>query len=159
MTDGGYVFRTDLRLRPDPSVTPVCLAMEAAERYYESLGRTWERAAYIKARPCAGDIARGEAFLDGIAPFVWRRHLDYAAIQDAHDMRPAHPRAQGADGHGDAARTTTSSSPPAASARSSSSPRPASSSPAAATPTCACASTVRASPCWPRRAGSTASPP
>ncbi|WP_170344723.1 glutamine-synthetase adenylyltransferase [Ruegeria atlantica] len=86
-TADGYVFRTDLRLRPDPAVTPVCMAMEAAERYYESLGRTWERAAYIKARPCAGDLAAGQRFLDGLRPFVWRRHLDFAAIQDAHDMR------------------------------------------------------------------------
>ncbi|MBT8155275.1 bifunctional [glutamine synthetase] adenylyltransferase/[glutamine synthetase]-adenylyl-L-tyrosine phosphorylase [Epibacterium ulvae] len=86
-TADGYVFRTDLRLRPDPAVTPVCVAMEAAERYYESLGRTWERAAYIKARACAGDIAAGETFLKGLRPFVWRRHLDFAAIQDAHDMR------------------------------------------------------------------------
>ncbi|MFW8592729.1 glutamine-synthetase adenylyltransferase [Cribrihabitans neustonicus] len=86
-TGDGYVFRTDLRLRPDPSVTPVCLAMEAAERYYESLGRSWERAAYIKARPCAGDIAAGKRFLNTLRPFVWRRHLDFAAIQDAHDIR------------------------------------------------------------------------
>ncbi len=86
-TDEGYVFRTDLRLRPDPSVTPVCLSMEAAERYYESLGRTWERAAYIKARPCAGDLAAGARFLETLRPFVWRKHLDFAAIQDAHDMR------------------------------------------------------------------------
>ncbi len=61
MTAEGYVFRTDLRLRPDPSVTPVCLSMEAAESYYESLGRTWERAAYIKARACAGDHGGGRA--------------------------------------------------------------------------------------------------
>ena len=87
ITADGYVFRTDLRLRPDPGVTPVCMAMEAAERYYESLGRTWERAAYIKARPCAGDLAAGERFLTTLRPFVWRRHLDFAAIQDAHDMR------------------------------------------------------------------------
>ena len=86
-TGEGYVFRTDLRLRPDPSVTPVCMAMEAAERYYESLGRTWERAAYIKARACAGDITAGEGFLETLRPFVWRKHLDFAAIQDAHDMR------------------------------------------------------------------------
>ncbi|WP_171212705.1 glutamine-synthetase adenylyltransferase [Ruegeria sp. HKCCA5426] len=86
-TADGYVFRTDLRLRPDPGVTPVCIAAEAAERYYESLGRTWERAAYIKARPCAGDIEAGQRFLDTLRPFVWRRHLDFAAIQDAHDMR------------------------------------------------------------------------
>jgi len=86
-TGDGYVFRTDLRLRPDPSVTPVCVGMEAAERYYEGLGRTWERAAHIKARPCGGDMAAGEAYLKRLRPFVWRRHLDYAAIQDAHDMR------------------------------------------------------------------------
>ncbi|QFS82660.1 Glutamate-ammonia-ligase adenylyltransferase [Roseivivax sp. THAF40] len=87
MTGEGYVFRTDLRLRPDPAVTPVCMAMEAAERYYESLGRTWERAAYIKARPAAGDLEAGQRFLETLTPFVWRRHLDFAAIQDAHDMR------------------------------------------------------------------------
>ncbi|WP_298499414.1 glutamine-synthetase adenylyltransferase [uncultured Maritimibacter sp.] len=86
-TAEGYVFRTDLRLRPDPSVTPVILSMEAAERYYESLGRTWERAAHIKARPCAGDIDAGWQYLDHLRPFVWRKHLDFAAIQDAHDMR------------------------------------------------------------------------
>ena len=86
-TAEGYVFRTDLRLRPDPSVTPVALAMAAAEQYYESLGRTWERAAYIKARTCAGDIAAGEKFLKTLTPFVWRRHLDFAAIEDAHNMR------------------------------------------------------------------------
>ena len=87
LTGEGYVFRTDLRLRPDPGVTPVCMAMEAAERYYESLGRTWERAAYIKARPCAGDLNAGAKFLKTLTPFVWRKHLDFAAIQDAHDMR------------------------------------------------------------------------
>ena len=83
----GYVFRVDLRLRPDAAVTPVCLSMAAAESYYESVGRTWERAAYIKARPCAGDLAAGARFLKSLIPFVWRRHLDFAAIQDAHDMR------------------------------------------------------------------------
>ncbi|MBI1172814.1 glutamine-synthetase adenylyltransferase [bacterium] len=87
VTAEGYVFRTDLRLRPDASVTPVCLSMAAALAYYEAEGRTWERAAYIKARPCAGDIAAGERFLADLRPFVWRRHLDFAAIQDAHDMR------------------------------------------------------------------------
>ncbi len=83
----GYVFRTDLRLRPDPAVTPVCMAMAAAEAYYESLGRTWERAAYIKARPCAGDLVAGARFLEALRPFVWRKHLDFAAIEDAHNMR------------------------------------------------------------------------
>ena len=89
ITADGYVFRTDLRLRPDPSVTPVVLSMEAAERYYESVGRTWERAAFIKARACAGDVEAGTRFLHMLRPFVWRRHLDFAAIQDAHDMRLA----------------------------------------------------------------------
>jgi len=87
VTAQGYVFRCDLRLRPDAAVTPVCLSMAAAEAYYESAGRTWERAAYIKARPCAGDVAAGEHFLKTLVPFVWRKHLDFAAIQDAHDMR------------------------------------------------------------------------
>lgn len=86
-TAEGYVFRMDLRLRPDPSVTPVCLSMEAAERYYESVGRTWERAAHIKARPCAGDLDAGWRYLKDLTPFVWRKHLDFAAIEDAHDMR------------------------------------------------------------------------
>jgi glutamate-ammonia-ligase adenylyltransferase len=89
MTAQGYVFRTDLRLRPDPAVTPVCISMETAERYYESLGRTWERAAFIKARVAAGDAVAGARFLKELTPFVWRRHLDFAAIQDAHDMRLA----------------------------------------------------------------------
>ncbi len=87
ITAEGYVFRTDLRLRPDASVMPVCLSMAAAEAYYEAQGRTWERAAFIKARACGGDIAAGERFLKTLTPFVWRKHLDFAAIQDAHDMR------------------------------------------------------------------------
>ena len=86
-TDQGYVFRTDLRLRPDAAVTPVCISISAALAYYEAEGRTWERSAYIKARPCAGDLAAGERFLRDLRPFVWRRHLDFATIQDAHDMR------------------------------------------------------------------------
>ncbi|WP_090220223.1 glutamine-synthetase adenylyltransferase [Litoreibacter janthinus] len=87
VTAEGYVFRSDLRLRPDASVTPVCIAMEAAERYYESVGRTWERAAFIKARPSAGDLKAGNRFLERLSPFIWRKHLDFAAIEDAHDMR------------------------------------------------------------------------
>ncbi|MCP5039124.1 MAG: glutamine-synthetase adenylyltransferase [Rhodobacteraceae bacterium] len=87
LTAEGYVFRTDLRLRPDPAVTPVCVSMEAAERYYESLGRTWERAAMIKARPAAGDMEAGAGYLERLRPFIWRKHLDFAAIQDAHDIR------------------------------------------------------------------------
>ncbi len=87
VTADGYVFRTDLRLRPDPSVTPVCIGTRSALAYYESLGRTWERAAFIKARVCAGDAAAGQRFLDALTPFIWRRHLDFAAIEEAHALR------------------------------------------------------------------------
>lgn len=83
----GYVFRVDLRLRPDPSSTPVAVSTEFALGYYEREGRTWERAAMIKARPCAGDVAAGEALVAEIAPFVWRRHLDFAALGDIHEMK------------------------------------------------------------------------
>ena len=86
-TKDGYVFRTDLRLRPDPSATPLALSLQAALTYYESLGKNWERAAMIKARPCAGDLALGEMFLHELRPFVWRKHLDFAAIQEIHDIK------------------------------------------------------------------------
>ncbi|MDD2868117.1 bifunctional [glutamine synthetase] adenylyltransferase/[glutamine synthetase]-adenylyl-L-tyrosine phosphorylase [Neomegalonema sp.] len=86
-TEHGYVFRTDLRLRPDPDATPPCMSTEAAEHYYSSLGRNWERAAYIKARPCAGDLAAGAAFLKEMAPFIWRKTLDFAAIEDVKTMK------------------------------------------------------------------------
>lgn len=81
-TADGYVFRTDLRLRPDPGVSPLALSVEAAELYYEAHGQNWERMAYIKARPAAGDIATGDAFLSALRPFVWRKYLDFAAIED-----------------------------------------------------------------------------
>jgi glutamate-ammonia-ligase adenylyltransferase len=83
----GYVFRTDLRLRPDPSVTPPAVALPAAITYYESMGQNWERAAMIKARPVAGDLALGATFLEAIRPFVWRRGLDFAAVADIHAMK------------------------------------------------------------------------
>ena len=83
----GYVFRTDLRLRPDPGATPPAMALPAALAYYESMGENWERAAMIKARPVAGDRALGEHFLQEIRPFVWRRHLDFAAVTDIRAMK------------------------------------------------------------------------
>ncbi|MGI4952600.1 MAG: bifunctional [glutamine synthetase] adenylyltransferase/[glutamine synthetase]-adenylyl-L-tyrosine phosphorylase, partial [Janthinobacterium lividum] len=83
----GYVFRTDLRLRPDPAATPPAIALPAALGYYESAGENWERAAMIKARPVAGDIALGTRFLAEIRPFIWRRHLDFAAIADIRAMK------------------------------------------------------------------------
>jgi glutamate-ammonia-ligase adenylyltransferase len=86
-TGDGYVFRVDLRLRPDPASTPVAISVAAALNYYEREGRTWERAAMIKALPCAGDLEAGNALLAEIAPFVWRKHLDFAALTDVHDMK------------------------------------------------------------------------
>src|ERR1700694_1951922 len=83
----GYVFRVDLRLRPDPASTQVAISTDAALHYYEREGRTWERAAMIKARPCAGDTKAGDALVAEIAPFVWRKHLDFAALADVHDMK------------------------------------------------------------------------
>ena len=86
-TVDGYVFRTDLRLRPDPGATPIAISTMAAEEYYETLGQNWERAAMIKARPVAGDREAGEAFLRWLVPFIWRKHLDFAAIQDIHSIK------------------------------------------------------------------------
>ncbi|MEA2739946.1 MAG: [glutamine synthetase] adenylyltransferase / [glutamine synthetase]-adenylyl-L-tyrosine, partial [Acetobacteraceae bacterium] len=83
----GYVFRTDLRLRPDPAATPPAVSLHAALAYYESMGQNWERAAMIKARPIAGDLALGHRFLEEIRPFVWRRGLDFAAVADIHAMK------------------------------------------------------------------------
>jgi [glutamine synthetase] adenylyltransferase / [glutamine synthetase]-adenylyl-L-tyrosine phosphorylase len=83
----GYVFRTDLRLRPDPAATPPAVSLHAALTYYESMGQNWERAAMIKARPIVGDLALGHRFLEAIRPFVWRRGLDFAAVADIHAMK------------------------------------------------------------------------
>ena len=81
-TADGYVFRTDLRLRPDPGATPIALPLGAAHTYYESQGQNWERAAMIKARPVAGDLKCGQEFIEFLRPFVWRKFLDFAAIAD-----------------------------------------------------------------------------
>jgi glutamate-ammonia-ligase adenylyltransferase len=86
-TADGYVFRTDLRLRPDPGSTQAAISTDAAFRYYETLGQNWERAALIKARPVAGDIAAGQAFLQALGPYIWRKYLDYNAIADIHAMK------------------------------------------------------------------------
>jgi [glutamine synthetase] adenylyltransferase / [glutamine synthetase]-adenylyl-L-tyrosine phosphorylase len=99
-TGDGYVFRVDLRLRPDASATQIAVSTDAAADYYEAMGQNWERAAMIKARACAGDAAAGKAFLATIVPFVWRRYLDFAAIEDIHSIkRQIHAHA----GHGEVA--------------------------------------------------------
>jgi glutamate-ammonia-ligase adenylyltransferase len=86
-TSDGYVFRIDLRLRPDPSATQIAISTAAALNYYESRGQNWERAALIKARPCAGDIAAGEKLLAELSPFIWRKYLDFASVADVHAMK------------------------------------------------------------------------
>ncbi|RDV02121.1 bifunctional [glutamine synthetase] adenylyltransferase/[glutamine synthetase]-adenylyl-L-tyrosine phosphorylase [Undibacter mobilis] len=86
-TGDGYVFRTDLRLRPDPGSTGIAISTPAALAYYEGMGQNWERAMLIKGRPCAGDIAAGEAILNELSPFVWRKYLDFVAVGDVHAMK------------------------------------------------------------------------
>lgn len=86
-TPDGYVFRTDLRLRPDPSSTPVAVSTRRAELYYESVGQNWERMVWIKGRHSAGDETEAARFLKTMEPFVWRRHLDYWAISDVHSIK------------------------------------------------------------------------
>jgi glutamate-ammonia-ligase adenylyltransferase len=81
-TGDGYVFRVDLRLRPASEVSPLAISFPAAIIHYESLALAWERAAYIRARAAGGDLLAGEAFLDVVRPFVWRRSLDFTAIED-----------------------------------------------------------------------------
>jgi glutamate-ammonia-ligase adenylyltransferase len=87
VTPDGYVFRTDLRLRPDPGSTPVAVSIASAEHYYQTLGQNWERAAFIKARAAAGDRVRGREFLTSLEPFIWRKHLDFAAVEDVHSIK------------------------------------------------------------------------
>lgn len=86
-TEHGYVFRTDLRLRPDPGSTPLAIPVEAALNYYESRGQNWERAAMIKARPVAGDRKVAAHVLKELTPYVWRKYMDYAAIADVHSIK------------------------------------------------------------------------
>lgn len=86
-TPDGYVFRVDLRLRPDPASTHVAVSLPSAYAYYETVGQNWERAAMIKARPVAGDIALGRRFIKDLAPFIWRKYFDFATIADIHAMK------------------------------------------------------------------------
>jgi [glutamine synthetase] adenylyltransferase / [glutamine synthetase]-adenylyl-L-tyrosine phosphorylase len=86
VTPDGYVFRVDWRLRPDPASTPVAVSLRAAEAYYESVGQNWERAAFIKARVIAGDADAGQSLIDHLRPFIWRKNLDFAAIDDVQSI-------------------------------------------------------------------------
>jgi glutamate-ammonia-ligase adenylyltransferase len=85
-TEDGYVERVDLRLRPSPEVTPIVLPIDAAISHYESSALPWERAAFIRGRAAAGDLALGNRFLESIQPFVWRRSLDFGVIEDVRQI-------------------------------------------------------------------------
>lgn len=86
-TADGFVHRVDYRLRPDPSSMPAAISLASAFTYYETIGQNWERAAFIKARPIAGDLGLGQKFLQELSPFVWRRYFDFASIADIHAMK------------------------------------------------------------------------
>jgi glutamate-ammonia-ligase adenylyltransferase len=86
-TSDGFVFRVDLRLRPFGEAGPVALSFDAMETYYQSHGREWERYAFIKARPIAGDLKAGDKLLQELRPFVYRRYLDYGAFESLRDMK------------------------------------------------------------------------
>lgn len=84
--EGGYAFRVDLRLRPDPDSTHASLPVGAAVAYYQSQALAWERSAFIRARAAAGDLSLGQQFLGEIAPFLWRRSLDYSALVEIREI-------------------------------------------------------------------------
>ena len=97
-TAEGYVFRVDLRLRPASEVSPLAISLDAATSHYESSALAWERAAFIRARSAAGAVDRGAAFLQEIAPFVWRRSLDFGAIDEVRRLtRRIRTNARGAN--------------------------------------------------------------
>ena len=86
-TADGVVFRVDLRLRPEGKTGDICASLRTYELYYESWGQTWERQALLKARPVAGSRQLGEAFLATITPFIFRKYLDFDAIQEIRGMK------------------------------------------------------------------------
>lgn len=81
-TMDGYVFRVDLRLRPDPGAMPVALSVGAAVSYYQSIAANWERSAMIKAAFAAGDADRANAYLDELSSWIWRRNMDFEILRD-----------------------------------------------------------------------------
>ncbi|HEX9873792.1 MAG TPA: bifunctional [glutamate--ammonia ligase]-adenylyl-L-tyrosine phosphorylase/[glutamate--ammonia-ligase] adenylyltransferase [Deferrimonas sp.] len=87
VTEDGFVFRVDLRLRPEGNSGDMANSLRSGEVYYESWGQSWERAAMIKARPVAGSIPLGERLLKNLEPFVYRKFLDYAMVEDIKVMK------------------------------------------------------------------------
>ncbi|MCC6302079.1 MAG: bifunctional [glutamate--ammonia ligase]-adenylyl-L-tyrosine phosphorylase/[glutamate--ammonia-ligase] adenylyltransferase [Gammaproteobacteria bacterium] len=86
-TEDGFVFRTDMRLRPFGTSGPLVMSFEQMEDYYQSQGREWERYAMIKARPVAGDRAQGRLLLQTLRPFVYRRYLDFSVFESLREMK------------------------------------------------------------------------
>jgi glutamate-ammonia-ligase adenylyltransferase len=100
-TEDGFVFRVDLNLRPDGQNGPLVNSVRAAELYYQSFGRSWERNALVKARPAAGDLAVGEELLHHLDPFIWRRSLDLGVVQEIQAMKARIDARAGAEGKDD----------------------------------------------------------
>ena len=86
-TEEGILYRVDLELRPEGGSGDVTNSLRSAEIYYESWGATWERQAFIKARPVGGEIELGKEFLKMMIPFVYRKYLDYAALGEIKEMK------------------------------------------------------------------------
>ncbi len=86
-TGDGFVFRVDMRLRPYGASGAMALNFTAMELYYQEQGREWERYAFIKARVVAGDQQAGQALLANLRPFVYRRYLDYSAIESLRSLK------------------------------------------------------------------------
>jgi [glutamine synthetase] adenylyltransferase / [glutamine synthetase]-adenylyl-L-tyrosine phosphorylase len=101
VTEDGMVFRVDLNLRPDGRSGPIVNSVRAAELYYQSFGRSWERNALVKARAAAGDVAVGEELLAQLEPFVWRRSLDLGIIEEIQAMKARIDARAGAEGRDD----------------------------------------------------------
>jgi glutamate-ammonia-ligase adenylyltransferase len=100
-TEDGFVFRVDLNLRPDGQNGPIVNSIRAAELYYQSFGRSWERNALVKARPAAGDLAVGDELLRQLDPFIWRRSLDLAVVHEIQAMKARIDARAGAEGKDD----------------------------------------------------------
>jgi glutamate-ammonia-ligase adenylyltransferase len=100
-TEDGFVFRVDLNLRPDGQNGPIVNSLHAAELYYQTFGRSWERNALVKARPGAGDLAVGEELLRALDPFIWRRSLDLGVVEEVQAMKARIDARAGAEGKDD----------------------------------------------------------
>ena len=106
-TELGSVYRVDMRLRPEGARGPMVMGVDAAMRYYDNRGRTWERQAYIKARPIAGDLSLGREFLESLAPWIYRRYLSHADISGIKALKRRIEQAS----HGGCEKTGTGSEP------------------------------------------------